>query len=86
MLGVGCIVVLALAIHLLAISNYGYHGDEFYYLAGTQHLDWGYVDHPPLSVWVLGGVRAHPSGRWSGRGWAGRRRPRAPRCGAIMEV
>jgi len=57
MIGVVCIVGIALVIHILAIPNYGYHGDELYYLAGTQHLDWGYVDHPPLSVWVLGAVR-----------------------------
>lgn len=58
MIGVACIIVSALVLHILAIQNYGYHGDELYYLAGTQHLDWGYVDHPPLAVWVLGFIRA----------------------------
>jgi dolichyl-phosphate-mannose-protein mannosyltransferase len=27
--------------------------DEFYYLACADHLAWGYVDHPPLSIAVL---------------------------------
>ncbi|MEY2430935.1 MAG: hypothetical protein QOC92_660 [Acidimicrobiaceae bacterium] len=28
---------------------WGLHRDEFYYLAGGRHLEWGYVDHPPLT-------------------------------------
>ena len=35
----------------------GYTPDEFYYLACADHLTWGYVDHPPFSIAVLGGVR-----------------------------
>src|ERR1035437_10154136 len=31
--------------------------DEFYYLACTHHLAWGYVDQPPLSVACLWVVR-----------------------------
>ena len=27
--------------------------DEYYYLACANRLDLGYVDHPPLSIWVL---------------------------------
>jgi hypothetical protein len=27
---------------------YGIHGDEYYFLACGKHLDFGYVDHPPL--------------------------------------
>jgi hypothetical protein len=37
--------------------RYGLFRDEFYYLACASHLDWGYVDHPPLSIVVLAGVR-----------------------------
>nr|AYM54544.1 glycosyl transferase family protein [Racemicystis crocea] len=44
---------LKLAIQLLAIRPYGYFRDELYYLACADHLDWGYVDHPPLSIAVL---------------------------------
>ena len=29
-------------------SGYGVFRDELYYIACAQHLDWGYVDHPPL--------------------------------------
>lgn len=42
---------LALAkflLHLLTAGNYGYFVDELYYLACSEHLDWGYVDQPPL--------------------------------------
>jgi 4-amino-4-deoxy-L-arabinose transferase-like glycosyltransferase len=41
--------------HILtgALSSYGYFIDEFYYIACSKHLAFGYVDHPPLSVWML---------------------------------
>lgn len=42
-----------LVLHLLAVRGYGYFRDELYYLASTDHLAWGYVDHPPLSIAVL---------------------------------
>ncbi|RPJ86925.1 MAG: phospholipid carrier-dependent glycosyltransferase [Acidobacteria bacterium] len=44
---------LKLVVHLLTLRGYGLHGDELYYLACSDHLDWGYVDHPPLSVLLL---------------------------------
>ena len=34
-----------------------YFRDEFYYLACSHRLAWGYVDHPPLSIAVLWVVR-----------------------------
>jgi hypothetical protein len=37
--------------------RYGLFRDELYYLACASHLDWGYVDHPPLSIIALAGVR-----------------------------
>ena len=46
---------------LLVVSTsgrYGYSGDEFYYLANSEHLAWGYVDHPPLSIALLVASRA----------------------------
>jgi hypothetical protein len=46
------------ALHLAANRGYGYFRDELYYLACADHLDFGYVDHPPLSIAVLWVVRA----------------------------
>ncbi|MGH7731111.1 MAG: glycosyltransferase family 39 protein [Candidatus Eiseniibacteriota bacterium] len=46
-----------LALHIAAITRYGYFRDELYYLASTEHLDWGYVEHPPLSIALLALVR-----------------------------
>lgn len=53
--------LLAAAYLLLQFATgwrYGLFRDEFYYLACAEHLDWGYVDHPPLSIAVLALVRA----------------------------
>lgn len=44
---------LKLLLHLFTVSGYGYFRDELYYLACVRHLDWGYVDHPALSVLLL---------------------------------
>ncbi|MCG8456998.1 MAG: glycosyltransferase family 39 protein, partial [Holophagales bacterium] len=41
-----------LALHLGVLTRYGYHHDELYFLACGHHLDWGYVDHPPLVPWL----------------------------------
>ncbi len=47
--------LIKLAIHLLtnAFAGYGIFRDELYYLACADRLDWGYVDQPPLSVYLL---------------------------------
>jgi hypothetical protein len=37
---------------------YGYFRDELYYLACSRHLDWGYVDQPPLIALIAWVVRA----------------------------
>ena len=52
LLGAGAVVALIaivkLAVHLYAGRRYGFFVDELYYLACARHLDWGYVDQPPL--------------------------------------
>jgi hypothetical protein len=47
-----------IALHLPALTQYGWFRDESYYVACARHLAWGYVDHPPLSVAVLAPVAA----------------------------
>jgi len=37
-----------LGLHLYSGRHYGYFVDELYYMACSDHLDWGYVDQPPL--------------------------------------
>ncbi|HZR05325.1 MAG TPA: glycosyltransferase family 39 protein [Candidatus Udaeobacter sp.] len=44
---------VALLIHLLTNSRYGYFRDELYYIACARHLAFGYVDQPPLSILLL---------------------------------
>jgi len=57
-LAVPAIVVAVLA---AAASVDHYFRDEFYYLACSRRLAWGYVDQPPLSIAVLWIVR-HAAG------------------------
>ncbi len=40
--------ILYILLHILFINEYGYFRDEFYYVACSEHLDFGYVDHPPM--------------------------------------
>ncbi|HEY2016987.1 MAG TPA: glycosyltransferase family 39 protein [Bryobacteraceae bacterium] len=47
-----CLACSKLLIHLYAGRHYGYFVDELYYLACSRHLDWGYVDQPPLIALV----------------------------------
>ena len=46
------IVAAKLLLHLLTVARYGIFRDEMYYLACSRHMAWGYVDHPPLTVWI----------------------------------
>ncbi len=51
------IVMAKLAINLVAMNDYGYFRDELYYIACSKHLDWGYVDQPPLCAVILAVTR-----------------------------
>jgi 4-amino-4-deoxy-L-arabinose transferase-like glycosyltransferase len=46
------IALAKLLLHLFTANRYGIFRDEMYYLACSQHLAWGYVDHPPLTVFI----------------------------------
>ena len=52
---------LKLIIHLATNSQYGFNRDELYYLACSEHLDFGYVDHPPFTP-ILAFIVRHTLG------------------------
>ncbi|MFD7659804.1 glycosyltransferase family 39 protein [Actinosynnema sp. NPDC059797] len=45
---VAVVLVAAVAALLATAGRYGYHRDELYFRVAGRHLDWGYVDQPPL--------------------------------------
>ena len=49
------------AMHMITATRYGYFRDALYYLACSEHLDWGYVDQPPL-IALVGWVARHTFG------------------------
>ena len=40
--------LISLLIHLFINSEFGFHRDEFLYIALGEHLDWGFLEVPPL--------------------------------------
>jgi hypothetical protein len=46
------LVAAKFVFHLLTAGQYGIFRDELYYLACAEHLDFGYVDQPPLIAFV----------------------------------
>jgi 4-amino-4-deoxy-L-arabinose transferase-like glycosyltransferase len=58
---VAVVAVAKLLLQLATASRYGYFGDELYFMACGEHLDWGYVDQPPL-IGVVAWVVRHTLG------------------------
>lgn len=56
---VAALAAFKLAIHLATTGafGYGFFVDELYFLACSRHLDWGYVDMPPLFPILTAAVR-----------------------------
>ncbi len=50
---------VGLGVHIAVnlTGGYGFFRDELYFLACSDHLGAGYVDHPPLSVFILAFTR-----------------------------
>ncbi len=55
------LALLKLILHWLTSGGYDYFRDEFYYIAASQRLQWGYLEFPPiialitaLTRWLLG--------------------------------
>ena len=49
---------LAVLVQMVTNGRYGYFRDEFYYLAASDHLAFGYVDFAPLIAWLTRASRA----------------------------
>ncbi len=49
------LVLLSLALftlHMLTNGQYGFHRDELALIDNARHLDWGFVDYPPLTAFL----------------------------------
>jgi hypothetical protein len=62
-LGYGMAIIWAIAVaklifHIYFNNQYGYFRDEFDYLSCGDHLQWGYVDQPPLIPFLIHFCRA----------------------------
>src|ERR1043165_559296 len=51
------LAALQFVIHLLSSTRYGYFRDEFYYIAASKRLAFGYVDFPPFIALITRLVR-----------------------------
>jgi Dolichyl-phosphate-mannose-protein mannosyltransferase len=53
-----CLAACRFLLLLYSAPGYDYFRDELYYLACSRHLDWGYVDQPPLIALIAWIVRS----------------------------
>src|SRR4029077_12001047 len=53
MLIIAAITLAKLLFHIYFNNRYGYFRDEFDFLACGDHLQWGYVDQPPLIPFLI---------------------------------
>jgi 4-amino-4-deoxy-L-arabinose transferase-like glycosyltransferase len=47
-----CLALAKFLFHIFIAGRYGIFRDELYYLACSEHLDFGYVDQPPLIAFI----------------------------------
>src|ERR1700761_3856353 len=55
------VAAIYFAVHMITATRYGYFRDALYYLACSEHRDWGYVDQPPL-IAVVAWIARHTLG------------------------
>src|SRR5580693_225725 len=53
-----CLAAFKFLAGLYSAPHYSYFRDELYYLACSRHLNWGYVDQPPLIALIAWIVRS----------------------------
>jgi 4-amino-4-deoxy-L-arabinose transferase-like glycosyltransferase len=46
---IALLVAVKVGVTMAVAGRYGWHRDEFYYLASSKHLAFGYVDYPPIT-------------------------------------
>ncbi len=46
------LALFKLILHWLTSGGYGYFRDEFYYIAASQRLQWGYLEFPPMIAFI----------------------------------
>lgn len=51
LLALGWLILLTL-VSLYSSRQYGFHRDELAFLDNARHLDWGYVEYPPLTPFI----------------------------------